>query len=85
MRQNLREIFTELIASSQEQELRGGSKRDLELTALADKVAPPRPPKHPVCTSFILCKSGIGFLFCIDSYQKQAVFYAIQESNSCFA
>ena len=39
MRKNLREIFTELIASCQEQELRGGSKRNLELTALADKVS----------------------------------------------
>jgi len=38
MNPHLRQIFTELIASSQEQELHGGSQRDLELSALEGKV-----------------------------------------------
>lgn len=38
MNPHLRQIFTELIASSQEQELHGGSRRDLELSALESKI-----------------------------------------------
>ena len=38
MNPHLRQIFTELIASSQEQELYGGSRRDLELSALESKI-----------------------------------------------
>ncbi len=38
MNPHLRQIFTELIASSQEEELHGGSRRDLELSALESKI-----------------------------------------------
>ena len=38
MNPHLRQIFTELIASSQKQELHGGSRRDLELSALESKI-----------------------------------------------
>lgn len=38
MNPHLRQIFTELIASCQEQELHGSSRRDLELSALEGKI-----------------------------------------------